>query len=327
MLEEKPTTTSLPRIIGGKFKHVSVAFDEATDYMEKRKAGLIKSIKTPWPSFDDAGMDGLEWNTMYVISARPGVGKTLVSQLITSNAHRLNPDQDFYILHLQFEMIGRSLAQRELSAKMNRTVKYLNNADRHNPLSTTDLERAKEYASEQKERKEYVYEVPSNVEDIKKAVLEFIRYFDKPVIITLDHSMLVKRGRNEAATLETLQNLAAMMTELKRAFPIIWIVLSQLNRSIEQQERIAKPGIGNFPNTNDVFGADALLQHCDVLLAINQPSKYALQYYGPQEFEVHKELLAFHFLKVRNGDTRISFYNAEFHKMSIEEISAPKTKK
>jgi replicative DNA helicase len=317
----------LPAVIAGKFKHVSVVFEEATEYMEKRKSGEIKSIKTPWESFNDAGMDGIEWNTMYVISARPGVGKTLVSQLITSNAHRLNSDQDFFVLHLQFEMLGRTLAQREISAKLNRTLKYLNSADKYNKLTPSDLEKAKEYAQKQKERKEYIYETPSTVEGIKRAVLEFLNYVKRPVIITLDHSMLVKKGADEKATIDMLQNLSAMMTEIKRAYPVIWLVLSQLNRSIEQQERITKPGIGNFPNTNDVFGADALLQHCDVLLAINQPSKYALQYYGPQEFEVHKELLAFHFLKVRSGDTRISFYNAEFEKMNIAEIAPPKTKK
>lgn len=321
------TVTTIPKIIGGKFKHVSVAFEEATEYMEARKDGLIKSIKTPWDSFNDAGMDGIEWNSMYVISARPGVGKTLISQLITSNAHRLNPDQDFYILHLQFEMLGRRLAQRELSAKLNRTVKYLNNADKYNPLTNKDLDDAKAYAKMQEERKEYYYDVPSTVEGIRKAVLEFLHYFKKPVLITLDHSMLVKRGASEKQTLDTLQNLSAMMTEIKRAYPVIWLVLSQLNRSIEQQERIAKPGIGNFPNTNDVFGADALLQHCDVLLAVNQPSRYALNYYGPQEFEVSKNLLPFHFLKVRDGDPRISFYEAQFAKMWIEEILPPKTRK
>lgn len=324
--EEKSTSSTEERIIAGKFKHVSVAFEEALNYMHGRKLGLIKSIKTPWESFNDAGMDGIEWNSMYVIAARPGVGKTLVSQLITSQAHRLNSDQDFYVLHLQFEMMGRTLAQRELSAKLNRTLKYLNNADKRNPLTQKDFDDALDYAKAQVERKEYYYDVPCDPVAIKKAVLEFINFVKKPVIITLDHTMLVKRGRDEKSTLDTLQNLSAIMTELKRKYPIIWLVLSQLNRSIEMQERIAKPGIGNFPNTNDVFGADAFLQHCDVLLAINQPSKYYLQYYGPQEFEVHKELLAFHFLKVRSGTPRISFYDAEFEKMWISEIHPPKTK-
>ena len=39
------------------------AFNEALKYMYRRQTGEEKSIYTPWPKFNDATTDGLEWNT------------------------------------------------------------------------------------------------------------------------------------------------------------------------------------------------------------------------------------------------------------------------
>ena len=39
------------------------AFNEALKYMYARSTGEEKSIYTPWPKFNDAATDGIEWNT------------------------------------------------------------------------------------------------------------------------------------------------------------------------------------------------------------------------------------------------------------------------
>ena len=51
-------------------------------YMYARSTGEEKSIYTPWPKFNDATTDGLEWNTLTVIGGRPGSGKTLIKDQI-----------------------------------------------------------------------------------------------------------------------------------------------------------------------------------------------------------------------------------------------------
>ena len=58
------------------------AFGEALKYMLDRSTGKEKSIYTPWPKFNDAVTDGLEWNTLTVIGGRPGSGKTLIKDQI-----------------------------------------------------------------------------------------------------------------------------------------------------------------------------------------------------------------------------------------------------
>ncbi len=39
------------------------AFNEALKYMQGRQNGTEKSIYTPWPKFNDAITDGMEWTT------------------------------------------------------------------------------------------------------------------------------------------------------------------------------------------------------------------------------------------------------------------------
>ena len=59
------------------------SFNEALKYMLDRQSGKEKvHIQTPWPKFNDAVTDGLEWNTLTVIGGRPGSGKTLIKDQI-----------------------------------------------------------------------------------------------------------------------------------------------------------------------------------------------------------------------------------------------------
>ncbi len=89
------------------------SFNTALKYMLDRSTGEEKSIYTPWNKFNDAGTDGLEWNTLTVIGGRPGSGKTLIKDQIVREAFALNPDDDFRVLEFSFEMVGRNSAIRE----------------------------------------------------------------------------------------------------------------------------------------------------------------------------------------------------------------------
>ncbi len=70
--------------------HISDAYQEALTYMQKRKSGEIKSIKTPWSKVNLTTMDGLEWNNIIVIGGRPGSGKTMLAKRLPSILPPLN---------------------------------------------------------------------------------------------------------------------------------------------------------------------------------------------------------------------------------------------
>ncbi len=127
---------------GGQY----AAFNEALKYMFARQNGQEKSIYTPWPKFNDATTDGLEWNTLTVIGGRPGSGKTLIKDQIIRESFDLNPDDDFRVLEFQFEMVGRTSAIREFSSLTGKTYKELCSAG--SIISTDIINRCHHYAKE-----------------------------------------------------------------------------------------------------------------------------------------------------------------------------------
>ena len=304
--------------------HISEAYSSAIDYIHKRKSGEEKSIKTPWEKMNRATFNGLEWNNIIVIGGRPGGGKTMLANLITREAHKLNPDQDFAVLDFQFEMLAKHTAMREFSAKTG--VQSTKLASVFDEVSDAEVQAVLSYVENNKNKDIYIIEQPGSVKQIRKDIEQALIDFNKPLIVTIDHSILVRKDASEKDSFETLHNLSKMMTELKR-FKVIFIVLTQLNRDCESVERL-KPGtFGNYLLDSDIYGGDALLQHADLVLGINNPFKHGLTQYGPLKYTIRdKSTLVVHYLKNRHGESnQLSFMRAEFDRMMIYDMDAPPT--
>jgi replicative DNA helicase len=310
------------------WKHYYDVMNEGLKYIHARATGSQKSLKTQWKQFNCIGLNGIEWNSLYVIGARPGVGKTLIASSLTRELQSINTDQDFAVLHFQFEMLGRNMAMREFSSANNLNIRYLQSAkdDGMPPLTNADFELLKKYTMNQKSRQEFVIDKGMTVNEMRSAMYQFYKTMKKPFVVTLDHTLLVKQSGSEKSKQETLQNLAIMLAEVKNALPVMFLILTQLNREIDDAER-QKPGqLSNFPTEKDVYGSDSLLQCADVMIAFNRPAKYNLSFYGPHQYIItpsDKYLLAMHVLKNRYGEVGIQWYNAEYSRMTIVEAAAP----
>jgi hypothetical protein len=138
--------------------------------------------------------------------------------------------------------------------------------------------------------------------------------------------VLFKKAPYEKDKQDPLNNLGETMSELKKLYPISFIVLSQLNLNIDNPERAEECKYGNYVLESDIFGADALLQHADLVVGINRPAKQKIRFYGPDRYIIDDDrLMVLHFLKCRNGDVRMSFFRGEYEKMQIVEIPTPPT--
>ena len=314
------------------WKEQREGFTDSLKYLKGRMEGVIKSIKTPWQKFNDATTDGLEWHSMTVIGGRPGSGKTLIKDQIVREAFKLNPDEKFRVLEFQFEMLARTSAIREYSSILGKSYKYLCSAD--GKLSSEDLNTCFLYAKEKVKLAIDIVETPITVNEFKEVVVDYMNHYSEldpdgnyaftKTIVTLDHSLLLKKAPFEKDKYETLYNLGEAITELKLQYPIAFIILTQLNRGIDNPERNEDGKYGNYILESDIFGSDALLQHADTLIGLNRPGKQKIRLYGPDRYIIENDrILVMHFLKCRNGDTRMSFFKAEFEKMSVSEISTP----
>jgi len=300
-------------------------FNSGLKYMLNRQKGLEKSIYTPWPKFNDATTDGLEWNTLTVIGGRPGSGKTLIKDQIIRESFTLNPNDDFRVLEFQFEMVGRTSALREFSSITGKTYKELCSAG--SKLSTDIINICHQYAKERVKNPVDIISRPMTINQMREQVdLYMDHHKGKKTIITLDHTMLVKRAHYQNNSLDMLFELGEFFTQCKRDYPCLFITLSQLNRNIDNPDRAVDGKYGNYILESDIFGSDAMLQHADNLIGINRPAKQKIKYYGPDRYIINSERdLVLHFLKARNGDTRMSFFKGEFEKMQISEMPTPQT--
>lgn len=313
-------------------------FTASLTYLNGRKLGHIRSLRTPWPKWNDAGTDGFEWHSTIVVAGRPASGKTLIKDQIVREAFKLNAGDDFRVLEFQLEMLARTSAIREYSSLLGKSYKYLCSAD--GKLSDEDLKACHEYAKERVKYPIDIVEEPCTVPEFIQIIKDYMDAHSvtenaftpqmtkvyKKTIVTLDHSLLLKKAANEKDKYDTLYSLGEALTLLKRQYPIVFIILSQLNRNVDSPERSEDGKYGNYILESDIFGADALLQHADMLIGINRPGKQKIRFYGPDRYIIADDkVLVVHFLKCRNGDTRMSFFKAEFEKMSISEMPTPPT--
>jgi replicative DNA helicase len=322
-------------------------FQESLTYLNGRLTGAIKSLKTPWSRWDDAGTDGIEWHSTVVVGGRPASGKTLIKDQIIREAFERNPGEDFRVLEFSLEMLARVTAIREYSAVLGKSYKYLCSADRNEKVTTEDLNKCLDYAKKKIKFPIDVVEEPCTVLEFKKIIQTYMeahviiefekddagnpitstgRKVYKKTVITLDHSLLLKKDAFEKDKYDMLYALGEVLTALKRAYPIIFIILTQLNRNVDDPARAEDGKYGNYILESDIFGADALLQHADLVIGINRPGLRKIRFFGPDRYMIDNEnVMVIHFLKCRNGDTRMSFFKAEFEKMKIIETPPPPT--
>ena len=304
-------------------KHGS--FNEALKYMQRRQQGLEKSIYTPWPKFNDAATDGLEWNTLTVIGGRPGSGKTLIKDQIVRESFALNPHDDFRVLEFNFEMVGRTSVIREFSSLTGKTYKELCSAG--STLSSNIINECHQYAKERTKYPIDIINAPMTVNQMRDQIDAYMNlHKGQKTMITLDHTILVKRAPYQNNRQDMLFDLGEFFTQCKRDYPCLFIALSQLNRNIDNPDRAVNGKYGNYILESDIFGSDAMLQHADMLIGINRPAKQKIRFYGPDRYIIEDDkTLVFHFLKARNGDARMSFFKAEFERMEVSEMNTPQT--
>lgn len=297
--------------------------------MKARRSGELKSLKSSWPKFNDAFCDGLEWRTITVVGARPGTGKTLFMEQLISDIIEENKDHKFRVLKFQFEMLDETNGIRKLS--LNTASDYNTLMSKGEPVDKDLYLKCVQYYEQTAETDviDVVYD-PCTVDEMCATIHYYMEaHKDEQgnytnALVTIDHSALLKVGKGQKDKFEVLYALGEALTYMKKHYPVAFLVLSQLNRNIDNPDRSKDGDYGNYVLDSDLFGADALLQHADVVLGINKPSIRKIRFYGPERFIVNDEdLLAFHFLKSRNGTTRLSFFKLDRDNMRIVEIETP----
>ena len=305
------------------------ALEKAIQKIRARRKGELKSLKSAWPKFNDAFCDGLEWRTITVVGARPGTGKTLFMEQLISDIIEFNPDQDFRILKFQMEMLDETNGVRKLS--MNVGSDYNTLMSKGEPVDEKVYWKCVDFynKSSEKDFVDVVYDA-CTIDEMCATIDYYVKKHKNEdgtfpnVLVAIDHSALFKVGKGQKDKFEMLYALGEALTMMKKKYPVAFLVLSQLNRNIDDPKRQEEGAYGNYVLDSDIFGSDALLQHADVVMGINKPSIRRIKQYGPERYLISDpDTLVFHFLKSRNGITRIAFFKLDRTTMRIVEIDPP----
>lgn len=307
-----------------EIKTIKEAFDEELQYIRGRHSGEIKSAKTPWQTWNDIYTNGFEWGWIVTIAGLSGSGKTALLNILETEMFESNKDQDIAVLSFNFEMLARRLVGRKISGMMKRSVKQLYSAEKEGNITDDDIAFIESEVAKNITKYDISYvEIPGNVQEIADVAEDFIKLktFENTatkVVITLDHSILVKKLKGSER--DTLTELMASFNELKKKYPnMLFILLSQLNRNIEKEER--KKPFGpernlHFPQKSDIFGSESLYQFSDAVIVFHRPELLGLQTYGVKAWPT-KDIVYCHHLKARDGLPKITRFE---NKLSINQL-------
>ncbi len=277
---------------------MSVVAQEAINYIAGRREHNITSLKTRWIKFNKQCMGGIEPNTVYTIAGISGSGKSSMANLIQTDIIDLNPNEDVIVLTFSLEMVGFRQVGRTLSNKLRRTTSTLYSSE-------TDLDEStfKDVINVSNQLKKYpIYFVdnPSTPTQVNNIIQwfynKYVKDTNKHFVIIYDHALLTKQ---EGSTIETISELERVFIQAKKLPLTSVIQLAQMNRNIEQPERINNP-MSHYPMRSDLSSSDSIFQASDYVLVIHRPEILNIQEYGPNHLPVNNKVYL-HMLKNRDA--------------------------
>lgn len=301
-----------------KSKTIMEAVEQTLKYIIDRKEGRIKSLKTGFKKLDKCMIDGMEWNSTVTIGGRPGSGKSTYSDCLVEGCFQNNTDFDF--LDFNWEMSSQAILVRRVSSSLQKTYKHIISAD-DNTLTDEEIKEIRRVLYEKYGKLPYTfYEEPQSAKSFAETVKRHIDKTKRNTLVRIDHSLLTKQAASESSQVEMLLNLLMEANAIKKAYPVIFMILTQINRDIEtrQQDRTDNA----FPRQGDVYGGDASAMFSEMILLLNRPAVHGVKFYGsmPGGYKIEPEDLFAHMVKNRNAEGNfILHYKENFKHMNIIE--------
>jgi replicative DNA helicase len=327
-----------------RVNHVSKAVSSARQFINDRREGRIKSLKTPFNKLNSCLLDGIDWWRIMTIAGLPGSGKSTIASQIKKGFLDLNVEEDFEILSFEFEMRMEDQLARDIASKTDRSVKEIYSAQ--SPLSDDAFDEVNSVLTSYANKPLYYVEEFGSATDVVQTIMSFCRdrgltKDGKGLVVTIDHVLLTK-GKQGEGEKQKIDALSHALVGLKQYFSsigqkIIIIMLSQLNRDIGERDRVSNKKL-HYPTMNDLFAASSVYQCSDYVLVSHIPGRIpgiSVHYGPPREgfpygFPVRcpddpsREMVYWHLIKERFGDPKILTLVQDFqHSRLIEYDLVP----
>ena len=294
------------------FRSIEQSVTTSLNEIRTAMLGNRPVFPTKWKRLNRNLLGGLQPGKMYVIAGRPGVGKSAFSNQLIFDLLDNELKEKVIVLYWSFEMPGHQQILRAGSKDVKKEVLDLLSVE--TKLSEEDYELYKSKVLKYKRYPIHFNNVPRTIEYIKETNVDITNNDPNVRIINIfDHSRLVI-GQADSE-LQRLNALSKGCMWMQAKMGVINVLLSQLNRNIEQEHR-AKAQYQ--PLLTDLFGGDSIGQDAHVVMMLQRP--YDL--YGITETYCNEDpigLLAIHIEKNRDGLLGMIPFEAEMSTFTINE--------
>ena len=294
------------------FKSINKAISASLYQVESGIKGQRLVYPSKWARLNRNLLGGLQPGKMYVIAGRPGVGKSAFSNQLIFDLLDNNRGKKLLVLYWSFEMPGHQQIMRAGAKGTNKEVAELLSVERK--LEKDAYEAFKAEVLKYAHYPIYFNNIPRNMEFIKEANVEITnKRPDYTIVNVFDHSRLILSDKENE--LQKLNEVSKGCMWLQAKMGTINILISQLNRNIEQEHRAKNQ---YQPLLTDLFGGDSIGQDAHVVMMLQRPHDL----YGITDTYCGEDpmgLLAVHIEKNRDGMLGIIPFEAEMSTFTINE--------
>lgn len=317
MQKEESQQSSIDLLREFGFQPIRAAVRQSIAVVDQARKGLRVVFPTKWGKLNRQLLGGLQPGKMYVIAGRPGSGKSALSNQMLFDILDLaaQAGKKLVVFYWSFEMPGYQQILRNASKDTGKSLEAMYSVDK--VMDDIGFKQFCASVSKLLPYPIYFQNKPRPVKDIVSICLTYSeRNPDTTIINLIDHSRLVPDSevQQEMERLNLLSK-ACMYMQAETEERVINIMLSQLNRNIERDDRAKNQ---YQPLLTDLFGGDSIGQDSHVVMIIQRPhDMYGITatYCG----EDPRGLMALHMEKNRDGMLGMIPFDFDGSKFTITE--------
>jgi replicative DNA helicase len=218
-----------------------------------KNKGKLAGVPTGFDGLDRA-LNGLQGGLLYVLAARPSIGKTAMALTMALNAAR----RGHHIGFVSCEMGGTQLAKRAMAGEGR--VDLLNMSA--GMIAASDFHKLTDAAGK-------LYTLPLVVDDTPNPTLSHVKARARQMkrqgveVIFVDYLTLIQYGAESTPRPERVGQIAKQLKQLARELDLPFVVLSQVRRDSEGRE----------PNLADLRQSGEIEEDADVVCFLHREDR------------------------------------------------------
>ena len=250
------------------------------------KKGELTGIPTGFLALDDM-LRGLHGTEMIVIAGRPGTGKTSIALNIAEHV-ALNPKKQVPVLVFSLEMGAKQLVMRMISSRAHINQRLL----RQGKLQKDDVPDVHRAGAEMKKAPVWIDDSSDMTIVEMRAKARRLKQQHGIGLIVVDYLQLLKGVDSRVAREQQVAEMSRGMKAMAKELDVPVIVLAQLNRDSEKDNR--------DPKASDLRESGSIEQDADVILLLSWKT---LSAEDREKIPQDSRLVKLEIAKQRNGPT------------------------